>query len=86
MFLDVENTVFKKSVQGSYVDKSEIISDLNSLLDDPKRFVLISRSRRFGKTYTIRMLNDRVFMAGVCGGELTRGNFEYAEPDRHEHL
>ena len=57
MFLDVENTVFKKSVQGSYVDKSEIISDLNSLLDDPKRFVLISRSRRFGKTYTIRMLN-----------------------------
>ena len=57
MFIDVKNNVFKASVNGTYVDKSELIADLNSLLDNPRRFLLFSRSRRFGKTYTIRMLN-----------------------------
>ena len=40
MFIDVKNNVFKASVNGTYVDKSELIADLNSLLDNPRRFLL----------------------------------------------
>lgn len=39
-----------------YVDKSQMISFLNSLIDTEERFVCVSRPRRFGKTMAANML------------------------------
>lgn len=39
-----------------YVDKSELISKLNSLIETEDRYVCVSRPRRFGKTMAANML------------------------------
>ena len=39
-----------------YVDKSEIIQYLNSLVNTSQRFVSVSRPRRFGKTIAADMI------------------------------
>ena len=39
-----------------YVDKSNLIAKTNAVLDDEKRYICISRPRRFGKTMAANML------------------------------
>ena len=42
---------------GDYVDKSEIISLTNRFVNGQKRFICVTRPRRFGKSVTVKMLN-----------------------------
>ena len=39
-----------------YVDKSQMISYLNSIISTPQRFISVSRPRRFGKTMAADMI------------------------------
>ena len=39
-----------------FIDKSEMISYLNSVINTSQRFVSVSRPRRFGKTMAADML------------------------------
>ena len=57
MFIDSPDYVFRNNVQDGFVDKSGLISFLNTQFGGENRFVLVSRPRRFGKTMAIRMLN-----------------------------
>ncbi len=55
--LNPKNVNFKKAVNSEiYVDKSEMIKEINKLIDTEQRFICISRPRRFGKSITANML------------------------------
>ena len=59
MYLDRSDLEFRNTVlSGAYVDKSAMISHLNAKITLSSKFFLISRPRRFGKTYAAKMLNS----------------------------
>ena len=55
-FLDYGNSDFTSVRNSDFVDKSGLISVLNARIDSEKRFVCISRPRRFGKSVAAKML------------------------------
>ena len=57
MFVNVDNVSFQMEKNGDYVDKSEIISLTNRFVNGQKRFICVTRPRRFGKSVTLDMLN-----------------------------
>ena len=52
-----------------YVDKTELISYTNAVIQTPQRFVCVSRPRRFGKSMTADMLTA-YYSRGCDSGEL----------------
>ena len=49
---------FKKILSsGNYVDKTGMISVINSFIDKGNSYICVSRPRRFGKTFASNMLN-----------------------------
>ena len=56
-YLNPGSDNFQKDLRSRiYVDKSELIAELNELIDTTQRFVCVSRPRRFGKTMAANML------------------------------
>ncbi len=55
-FLDYGNWDFRSVRNSVFVDKSGLINVLNGLIDTEKRYVCISRPRRFGKSVAAKML------------------------------
>ena len=56
MFIDKGNRNFRDVRNSDFVDKSALINILNKHIDTEKRFVCVSRPRRFGKTLAAKML------------------------------
>ena len=57
IYLNPGNDAFQISVSSEiYVDKSELIGFTNKKLGQEKRFLCVSRPRRFGKSMTANML------------------------------
>ncbi len=70
IYVNPNNANFRISLNSSiYVDKSLLIAEINELVDTEKRFVCVSRSRRFGKTMTGNMLSA-YFSKGCDSREL----------------
>lgn len=57
MYLNIGNDGFRAARNGEYVDKSELISVINSTLCSERQFTCVSRARRFGKSMAAKMLN-----------------------------
>lgn len=57
MFVNVDNRLFQIVRNSEYVDKSEIITLTNQVIDSEDRFICVTRPRRFGKSVTVKMLN-----------------------------
>ena len=56
-YLNPQNTGFEEALRSSiYVDKSEMIHYLNSVVRTKQKYVCVSRPRRFGKTMAADML------------------------------
>ena len=55
-FLNPGNSGFARIVASDYVDKTGMISLINSTIDTTKSLSCISRPRRFGKSYAAQML------------------------------
>ncbi len=55
-YINVGNAGFQSVRNGEYVDKSGLISIVNSTLFTERRFSCVSRSRRFGKSVAAKML------------------------------
>ena len=55
-----------------YVDKSMMIELLNRVLDTEKRFVCVSRPRRFGKTMATHMI-AAYYTKNLDGDQLFNG-------------
>lgn len=57
IYLNPDNEGFLTAVRSRiYVDKTELISDMNEILDTENKFVCVSRPRRFGKSMAAKML------------------------------
>ena len=58
IYLNPGNENFAEVVKAQiYVDKTLLIKQINSYLNTPKKFVCVSRPRRFGKTIAGNMLS-----------------------------
>ena len=56
-YLNPGKKAFEKAVNSDiYVDKTELIRYLNSIINTKQQYVSISRPRRFGKTITVDMI------------------------------
>ena len=55
-YINVGNVAFTISRNGEYVDKSELISVVNSTINTERMFSCVTRSRRFGKSMAAKML------------------------------
>ena len=57
IYLNPDNEQFKESLNGQiYVDKTEMIADVNTLVNTPRKYLCVSRPRRFGKSMAATML------------------------------
>ncbi len=57
IYLNSGNITFQMSVNDDiYVDKSNIISFVNNRIDKNRRYICVSRPRRFGKSMTAQMI------------------------------
>ena len=57
IYLNSGNIAFQMSVNDDiYVDKSNIISFVNHRIDKNRRYICVSRPRRFGKSMTAQMI------------------------------
>ena len=64
MFVNVDNVSFQMEKNGDYVDKSEIISLINRFINGQKRFICVTRPRRFGKSLNMSMLKNFFSLQG----------------------
>ena len=55
-YINIGNEGFVSALNGEYIDKSKLISVVNSTLNTEKRFSCVTRSRRFGKSMAAKML------------------------------
>ena len=55
-YINIGNAGFQSARSGEYVDKSGLISIINSTLFTERRFSCVTRSRRFGKSMAAKML------------------------------
>lgn len=55
-YVNVGNDGFRAIRNGTYVDKTGLISVMNKTLDTPDSLICVSRPRRFGKSYAAKML------------------------------
>ncbi len=55
-YINIGNAGFQRVRNSEYVDKSELISIVNSTLFTERSFSCVSRSRRFGKSVADKML------------------------------
>ena len=56
MHVNVDNASFQMELD-EYVDKSDLISLTNKFINKSRRFMCVTRPRRFGKSVTVKMLN-----------------------------
>lgn len=56
-YLNIGNDGFSSAAKGIYVDKTEMISYMNSILGTKDKLICASRPRRFGKTIAAKMLS-----------------------------
>ena len=56
MYLNIGNDGFQSVRKGLYVDKSGLISFINSTLETKDKLTCVSRPRRFGKSFATQML------------------------------
>lgn len=56
MYLNIGNAGFRSVRKGLYVDKSGLISFINSTLGTKDKLTCVSRPRRFGKSFATQML------------------------------
>ena len=57
VYLNPGNELFKEALNGPiYVDKTEMVADVNALVNTPHKYLCVSRPRRFGKSMAAAML------------------------------
>lgn len=56
IYLNPGNAGFRSVLKGTYVDKTEMIALINQTIGSGYKLNCISRPRRFGKSYAVKML------------------------------
>ena len=55
-YLNVGNAGFMAARKGTYIDKTGLITFINSTLGTKNKLTCVSRPRRFGKSFAAQML------------------------------
>lgn len=55
-YLNIGNEGFKTIRNGRYIDKTGMISLINRSFNTPEKMICVSRPRRFGKSFAVKML------------------------------
>ena len=85
MIVNVDNRLFQIVKKSEYVDKSEIITLTNQVIDTEERFICVTRPRRFGKSVTVKMLN--AYYSKGCDSKALFSDLKIASsPDFEKHL
>jgi len=83
-YLNPGNSGFAEILKTDYVDKTGLISLINSTIETKKKLTCISRPRRFGKSYAAQMLcayydktcdSHALFADYAIAGEKSYGNY-----------
>ena len=73
IYLNPGNKGFWESIRSKiYIDKTNLISYTNELINTEEKFICVSRPRRFGKSMTLEML-AAYYSCGCDSGELFAG-------------
>ena len=85
IYINKGNEDFKRVRKGEYVDKSGLIGVVNNTLLSERRFICVTRSRRFGKTLAAKMLY--AYYDHSCDSRQLFSDLEIAShPSFEEHL
>jgi hypothetical protein len=85
MFVNVDNRLFQRVRNSEYVDKSELITLTNQVIDTEEQFICVTRPRRFGKSVTLNMLN--AYYSKGCDSKALFSDLKIASsPDFEKHL
>jgi len=85
IYINKGNEGFRSSRNGEYVDKSGLIAIVNKTLNTEKRFSCVTRSRRFGKTMAVKML--QAYYDRSCDSRQLFTDLEiFNDPSFEEHL
>lgn len=86
VYLNPGNQAFRQALRSEiYVDKSDLISYTNQVMETERKNLCVSRPRRFGKSMAANMLCAYYCMG--CDSELLFGGLKIAEaPSFREHL
>ena len=58
IYLNPGSDMFQQSLNSMiFVDKSDIIAELNKIINTNEKYICISRPRRFGKSMTMNMVS-----------------------------
>ncbi len=79
LYVNPGNEGFATILRGEYVDKTGLLRLFDATLDTPDKLVLVSRPRRFGKSFAAQMVS--AFYSVGCD---SRDLFERLEVSRHE--
>ena len=85
MRVNVGNYLFRRVRNTEYVDKSELISLTNKVIDTEDQYICVTRPRRFGKSVTVKMLN--AYYSKGCDSKTLFSDLKIAStPDFEKHL
>ena len=85
MYVNVDNVSFQMEFDDEYVDKSVLISLTNNFINKSRRFICVTRPRRFGKSVTLDMLN--AYYSKGCDSRALFSDLNIAStPDFEKHL
>ena len=85
MYVNVDNISFQMERNSEYIDKSDLLSLTSRLINTSKRFICVTRPRRFGKSVTISMLN--AYYSKGCDSKDLFSDLKIASsPDFEKHL
>ena len=84
-YINIGNAGFQSARNSEYVDKSPLISVVNSTLNTERRFSCVTRCRRFGKSMAAKMLN--AYYDRSCDSRSLFEDLEIAsDPSFEKHL
>ncbi len=81
-YLNPGNSEFIEMLQSDYVDKTELISLINSTIGTKRKLTCISRPRRFGKSYAAQMLC--AYYDKTCDSHELFEDFKIAQDESYE--
>ena len=86
IYLNPDNKGFEQAIRSKiYVDKSNLISCTNELINTEEKYICVSRPRRFGKSMALKML-AAYYSCGCDSADLFRGLKIERDETFQEHL
>ena len=73
---------FENIIAGKYIDKTGLISLINDSLDTSDKLICVSRPRRFGKSFSAKMLS--AYYDKSCDSHKLFDKFEISKSDTYE--